>query len=201
MLYNSLTKIVVTFLFFANALLAIEFPALHQRLREMYQEDQDSCWRWIEAEEALKQQYAIEMENVRKRHNPELREIIKNYSWPGFDKVGADGSEAAWLLIQHQDEDLALQKECLMLLKNAVDAGQADAKHFAYLLDRTNMNSAVAQIYGTQWVGEKGNIALYPIEDIATVDERRKEIGLPSLAEYKERIKVTYHLSDEDFQK
>jgi|GEM_PF-1644718 len=61
-------------------------------------------------------------------------------------------------------------------------------------------NAKLPQVYGTQWIGNKGEIRLYQVEDMEKVDQRRAEGGLCSIAEYKESLKEAYDLSDEDFQ-
>ena len=39
-----------------------------------------------------------------------LKGEIEKKGWPGFSLVGYDGADAAWLLVQHADADLAFQK-------------------------------------------------------------------------------------------
>jgi hypothetical protein len=138
--------------------------------------------------------------NIRRKHNHELKEIIQQYGWPTYESIGTEGSEALWLLVQHQDEDVEFQKLCLGLLKSRVEQGQASYKNYAYLLDRTRMNEKLPQIYGTQWGGNKGAIAPYQVENIGQLDERRSQAGLCSLSEYKELLKKVYHFNDEDFK-
>jgi hypothetical protein len=62
-----------------------------------------------------------------------LREIVREYGWPGVSLVGEQGSDAAWLLAQHADRQLDFQREVLPLLERAVDAGEAKPAHVAYL--------------------------------------------------------------------
>ena len=50
---------------------------------------------------------------------------------PGWQLVGRDGASAVWLLAQHADEDLTLQRRWLDLLSQAVDAGAANPAHLA----------------------------------------------------------------------
>jgi len=173
---------------------------LLDRLREMYKEDQESCFQWINAEEDKKDEYSNLIMNIRRKHNHELKEIIQQYGWPTYESIGTEGSEALWLLVQHQDEDVEFQKLCLGLLKSRVEQGQASYKNYAYLLDRTRMNEKLPQIYGTQWGGNKGEIAPYQVENIGQLDERRSQAGLCSLSEYKELLKKAYHFNDEDFK-
>lgn len=173
---------------------------LLDRLREMYKEDQESCFQWINAEEDKEGEYSNLVMNIRRKHNHELKEIIHEYGWPPYESISTEGSEALWLLVQHQDEDVEFQKLCLDLLKSRVDQDQASYKNYAYLLDRTRMNEKLPQIYGTQWSGNKGEIAPYQVENIDQLDERRFQAGLCSLSEYKELLKKAYHFNDEDFK-
>ena len=40
------------------------------------------------------------------------------------------------------------------------------------------------QLYGTQLIAKDGKLVPQPIEDEANVDRRRKELGMPPLADY-----------------
>jgi Family of unknown function (DUF6624) len=44
------------------------------------------------------------------------------------------------------------------------------------------------QLYGTQLVSKDGKLAPEPIEDEANVDKRRKELGMPPLANYLKMV-------------
>lgn len=129
-----------------------------------------------------------------------LKEIIKEHGWPGVSLVGLEGTSAMWLLVQHQDQAIDFQKECLELLKIAVQESEAPCWCLAYLTDRVNMNEGYPQIYGTQWIQENGMFVLYPVDDIKHLNKRRSEMGLESIEEYKERFKSMYQLTDEDFR-
>jgi hypothetical protein len=60
-----------------------------------------------------------------------LAGVLDEHGWPGWQLVGRDGASAVWLLAQHADEDLTLQRRCLDLLSRAVDAGAANPAHLA----------------------------------------------------------------------
>ena len=55
--------------------------------------------------------------------------------------------KAFWLLIQHQDNDVELQKQCLKRCN-------FELKNNAFLTDRVLINQGKKQIYGTQFIGE-----------------------------------------------
>lgn len=114
-----------------------------------------------------------------------MRQVIATRGWPGRSLVLKDGAKAAWLLVQHADGDLPLQKQALELLADAVAKGEAEAADLAYLTDRVLVAEAKPQRYGTQFHMVDGKLVPQPIENQANVDLLRAFAGLPSLAEYK----------------
>ncbi len=127
-----------------------------------------------------------------------MRAIVRQYGWPGPELVGKDGTEAAFLLVQHSN--LAFQKEMLPLVQNAYRSGKLSGQSYALLLDRVLVGEGKPQVYGTQakrfeeWKGKEP--VLEPIEDEANVDKRRAEVGLSPLAEYIELLKRLYFLQN-----
>ena len=131
------------------------------------------------------------MQAVDARHTSRMREIVAKQGWPGRSLVGDDGSHAAWLLVQHADS--AFMAQCLPLMERAVAAGEAFAKDYVYLLDRVRMQQGKPQLYGTQFTSAAdGQLVLHPIEDAEHVDERRRSVGLPSMAEQERVIREVY---------
>jgi hypothetical protein len=121
-----------------------------------------------------------------------VKEIVKRYGWPGPELVGADGTDAAFLLVQHSP-DLALQKAMLPLVRRSFESGKLSASNYALLQDRVLTRAGKPQMYGTAlepWTGKEP--VLYPIEDEANVDKRRAKIGLQPLREYLEFMKRLY---------
>lgn len=114
-----------------------------------------------------------------------MKQVIAQHGWPGKSVVGVDGANAAWLLVQHADADLAFQKSCIALMEPLVAKGEVTGKDFAYLWDRVAISEGRKQRYGTQYDGDD----LAPLEDPANVDARRKAMGLGTLSEYKEFVK------------
>lgn len=121
---------------------------------------------------------------IDKKNTARMKEIVKNYGWPGKTLVGKDGAFAAWLLVQHADLDLKFQKKALSLMEVAVQRGDAGKKEFAYLIDRVRVNSDKPQVFGTQFFRKDGKMIPRPIEDEKHLEKRRKEYGLPSFSEY-----------------
>ena len=130
-------------------------------------------------------QERVELQRVRVTNTDRLRAIVAEFGWPGRMLVGEQGAEDAWLIAQHADHQLDSQRLFLKALQAAVDAGDAPARHVAYLTDRVAMNEGRPQTYGTQ-IAEvaNGEGVAWPIRDPEQLDERRARIGLPTFAEY-----------------
>ncbi|MCH7603603.1 MAG: hypothetical protein IIB54_12635, partial [Planctomycetes bacterium] len=120
------------------------------------------------------------------RNTARMKRIVDEFGWPTRSMVGTDGAKAAWLLAMHADHDTKFQRRCLALMKAAQKRGEALAVHLAYLTDRVHTREGKPQVYGTQNGVIDGIRRYFPIEDLEHVEERRAEVGLPPLGEYRE---------------
>ncbi len=128
--------------------------------------------------------YHPRMEAVHRRHAERLRAIVAAHGWPGESLVGRDGAEGAWLVVQHAIGEPALQRAALTWLQEAAGRGEAPAWQAAMLEDRIRVFEGRPQIFGTQFdLDDAGLPAPLPIEAPQEVDERRRRVGLESLAE------------------
>ena len=154
----------------------LEMMARDQTLRGALGASQDS--------ELVKQ--LLETDAV---HTARFKEILHVHGWPSFSLVGNDGAQAAWIVAQHADADRNFQRNCLELMRVAVNAGEADAQLLAYLTDRVRVALQQPQVYGTQMrVLDDGHLEPFEIGDADRVDERRAEIGLESMVEYRKKM-------------
>lgn len=112
-------------------------------------------------------------------HTKALQELVTAFGWPTISRVGADASVAAWLLVQHADENLAFQKLCLQLMKSE-PLTEVQQWNIALLEDRILVSEGKLQIYGSQFHKDKstGKMIPWPIADAAQLDSRRKQVGL-----------------------
>ena len=131
---------------------------------------------------------SAKLSKMDKANRTRLKAIVQEFGWPGKSLVGADGANAAWLLIQHADADREFQKDCLRLME-AAPAGEVEGKHIAYLTDRVLVGAGKPQKYGTQLGADFKPL---PIADEGNVDDRRAKLGLPSLAEHIKTAKAEY---------
>jgi hypothetical protein len=66
------------------------------------------------------------------------------------------------------------------------------------LVDRVLIRQGLPQRYGTQFMFVEGGIEFHPIEDPESVDERRADVGLPSIEEYRRMSEQFYRVGDAD---
>lgn len=175
-------------------------PALRQELLERLKQDQAIRDEYIKKgvehpdPSVVARMNAIDADNTER-----MRAIVRQYGWPGLGLVGKDGTNAAFLLVQHS-ADLAFQKEMLPLIEKSYKSGELSGQEYALLLDRVLVREGRPQVYGTQakrfeeW--KDGEPVPAPIEDEANVDKRRAEVGLMPLSEYLKILKQMYFPQD-----
>jgi hypothetical protein len=125
--------------------------------------------------------YNPPMEAVHRKNASRLREIVREYGWPGRALVG-DGAEAACLILQHAIGEPDLLRGCLPLLQRAAEQNDIPAWQPAYLIDRICFYERRPQIYGTQsdW-NDSGVMEVWKLQDEERVHELRRGVGLPPL--------------------
>ena len=108
-------------------------------------------------------------------------EVYQRSGFPESQEVGSRASKALPYIIVHS-EDLLLQKSFLPKLKVACENEQLEWYYYALLYDKISIQQNGFQKYGTQWqIDEKGKlIGRYPYNE-STIDECRKQVGLPPL--------------------
>lgn len=139
----------------------------------------------------LSKGYNEEMKELHNKNAKTLNDIIDTIGYPTIDKVGEAANEAAWLVIQHSIGHPAFMKKSAKLLEIAVGENKSDPKNLAYLTDRIAVFEEKPQLYGTQfdW-DENGSLSPNLYDDLGKVNERRKSIGLNTLEEQTEIIRL-----------
>lgn len=180
---------------------APDWGAVTLELEQRVAEDQD-LRRQVLAAEPLTVELAERLQAVDAANTAWMKELVARHGWPTIEDVGKEGAGNAWLLVQHADQDVDFQERCLAMLEAAVESGQANPRHLAYLDDRVAMHRGRPQRYGTQFVqrqaqeGEAGTSGAdafvpYTLADPARVDEWRLSVGLGPLSEYAAQINGT----------
>jgi len=117
------------------------------------------------------------------RHADRLEELLTDGRWPTVARVGPDASRAAWLIAQHADTQVHLQRQAVRLLRAAVQNDEAPPRELAFLEDRLAVNEGRFQVYGTQIADVvEGRPVPWPSIDPDNLDQRRAEVGIESFS-------------------
>jgi uncharacterized protein DUF6624 len=111
----------------------------------------------------------------------EMGVILDSFGLPTRSMVGAAGSDAAMLVVQHSP---SLQERVLALAK-AMPPGQISPEKLAMLEDRVLVHEGKPQRFGTQFIaGPDGVFRFAPVSETASLDARRSAAGIPPLRQY-----------------
>jgi len=164
----------------------MQYPGISNQLAKMvasgpklrYQLDEEG----IDEERIWKK-----IEEVDRQNTSKLKKIVDEIGLPTIDKVGEEGSQNAWVLVQHAGQnELEFMKKYARMMEESMD--QIVPRNYAYLIDRIRMMEDKPQIYGTQFIVKDGKTTPYDIGDIENVDKRRAKVGLDSFEEGKKEI-------------
>ena len=127
--------------------------------------------------------YFVSLINLEDRKNQErVIKIIDEHGWLGISQVGFLANNALFLVIQHAP--IEIQEKYFPLLKESAEKGESALADMALMDDRIRMRRNQKQLYGSQTTVVNGKTYVWPIEDAQNVDERRKSVQLPPLADY-----------------
>jgi hypothetical protein len=174
--------------------LEINAKDIAQQIIELMQRDIETRDKLIK-EGALHETYHPSLRKVHHENANKLEEIIKRIGIPTIEKIGKEGYEASWLIVQHAIEHPQFMKHYRDSLKAIVRQHKTYAIHFAYLSDRINFFEGRPQEYGTQfdW-DDHGEMSPYAFDSLEKVNERRKLLGLNTLEE--QMIIMRKHILD-----
>jgi hypothetical protein len=144
----------------------------------------------LAADRSLFDGYHPRMAAVHRANAVRLGQIIAAHGWPGVGLVGELGAAAAWRIAQHAIGDPPFMRRCRDLLDEASRRGDAPRWQLAYLDDRIRVYEGRPQRYGTQLRESLSGLEPYPLEDADGLEARRRELGLPPLAEVVAQARV-----------
>ena len=116
--------------------------------------------------------------------------IFKHHGWPS-ELTMEDGCHIAlFLVVQHSNQKV--RRKYLPILQRAAKNGKMKRSQLALLEDRLATEDGKPQIYGSQigWDEHSQKYFIEPIENPKLVNERRREVGLPSLQDYVARWNI-----------
>jgi hypothetical protein len=173
--------------------------SLKNELQEMVKTDQIAAFHWEKEWEKYK-------DSVFTTHKIRVEKMFNKYGFLGFDKVGKDGSNNFWLIVQHCDKFPDFQKKILKAMNKEVKKGNANPNNYAYLYDRVEANAKRKQLFGTQVDYEVNSTGRafpkFGLVDSANVDNIRKEYGLEPLKVYLNQMTTMhFEMNKEHYQK
>ena len=182
-------------------------PELAKELLERMDRDQAARTKFVEftktqseqrgvGDVTIRQELMNEMATIDRQNREWLSDVVRQHGWLGKSLVGDAASNAAWLLVQHADEDVKLQRDCLDKMQD-MPSGEVTPKQIAYLTDRVLLAEGKPQVYGTQCHEVNGKFEPKNVEDPARLDERRESVGLPPMAEYLQMMASMYKPASE----
>lgn len=129
---------------------------------------------------------------VQERNQRELEALLAAKGWPRTGQVGTEAAMAAYLTVMHSND--GLQKKYLAVIKTICEAGELPWMRYALIVDRSLFNENKPQRFGThtRYIEQTKSEELYPLENEAKVDEWRREIGLPPLADYLKPMGIAF---------
>lgn len=130
---------------------------------------------------ALGLMHEIDLQNV-----AQFRTITPVNGWFNRSDYGDEASRAAFLIVQHADEDL--MRRYLPFLEPLVGTGEIEDAQYALMYDRVAVDEGRLQRYGSQFqcVGRESRLAA--LEDPDNVDARRATMGMISMADNARRF-------------
>lgn len=114
--------------------------------------------------------------------------IIEKCGMPTLKEVNQRQMDAIWLGLQHSTEE-KIRKKYFPQIEKAVKNGDLSKGQYALMKDRILMDEGKPQIYGSQIKNGK----LYKVENPATVNKRRKEMGLEPIEDYLKNFNIQFN--------
>tara|TARA_R110000765_G_scaffold7655_1_gene24968 strand:- start:193 stop:828 length:636 start_codon:yes stop_codon:yes gene_type:complete len=150
------------------------------------------------------EEWEVFKDSVYRTNQKRAKEIFDTYGFVGFDLAGKEGSKNFWLIVQHSDHNPKFQNEVLEKMKVQVDIKNAESRKYGLLVDRMNLNTGKAQIYGTQVTYNMNTGQAYPkkLADSTNVNKRRKSIGLEPIEIYlNDMSEMHFEMNKENYLK
>jgi VWFA-related protein len=169
---------------------AIPNPKLHDELLKLALQTEKLIYSSIQ-ENAPDDAAQSRLNEAVARNNARLCQILKEFGWPTTALVGQDGVSATLYLLRTSRE-LEIQRALLPVIDAAVKRGEVQKGELAYLVDRLRVNAGMKQLFGTHVKLKNGFLVLLPIEGEAHVDDRRRQFGLPPLADQLRSLERDY---------
>ena len=145
----------------------------------------------VVAKDQAKQSERDKLHKLYEADTARLCQILKTNGWPTTTMVGEQGVFAAFQILKNA-ENFELQRDLLPVIIAAIKKDPFQKMEFAGLYDRLRVGAGMKQLFGTQAISRGGFLILYPVEDQANLDARRKEFGLGPIDNYIQGLERTF---------
>lgn len=109
----------------------------------------------------------------------QLKKLIPPDGWFLKSKYCADEIEAAWHIVQHAfNMNPAFMPVILARLEKLLPLGEVDQEPYAMIYDRVALLDGRMQRYGTQRIYLNYKWSLYPVEEPAGLERRRRAMKI-----------------------
>ncbi len=135
--------------------------------------------------ELLDRLVAFDVVEVDEENREWLKGVIARRGWFVISRDGAEADLAAWLIVQHADNDREFQRSMVAMLEPLAAKGETSWNRLAYLHDRWAAGADQPQTYGIQ--GRCLGPGRWEPREVAApegLEARRKNAGLPPMAEH-----------------
>jgi hypothetical protein len=118
--------------------------------------------------------FAYDLKNQRR-----LSTLLPRHGWFRRRDVGGDAADAAFLVVQHAENNRSLMRQTLRAMEPLLGTPDLDAQQYALLSDRIAVADHRSQSFGTQWRCADGAYTLIqPADDERLLNQRRWAIGI-----------------------
>ncbi|MBO9202046.1 MULTISPECIES: DUF6624 domain-containing protein [Niastella] len=165
----------------------LALPSLRKTINRMALTDQRLRYAQVQAgSKEERQRISHDIHVADSINRAEVKAIFRQYGWPKISEIGRDGQNNFWLIVQHADDDLALQQAALSAMQKLRKTGEVNLENYAFLYDRVQCNLNYRQLYGTQvnWTAHGKATGFRSIAGEDGVDERRNSMGMLPLRLY-----------------
>jgi hypothetical protein len=191
-------RIIVAFLIIFSAgeasVAQTQYPKVREELLKMEQIDQDARTKCTNLPADPQMKCFMEIgKTIDEPNTKRINEIFDQIGFPNTGKVGKDGLRAYMILLQHATPD-ELRIKSSGPITEAFKNKEIPPLDYANFVDRLRLHQGKKQLYGSGFEFKDGKLVMNPVEDPKNLEKRRKEIGLPPLAEYMKMMGELYHL-------
>lgn len=132
----------------------------------------------------------VRLDSIDDANSRALDTFLSQHGWPGPDVIDYAGCSAIILLLTHANVDVKTKH--LHLAKAAAASNAIHPAQFATLQDKLSVFQNGYQVYGTQIYFQNGTATIFPIQDEANVNQRRKAFGMDSIESYLSHFGIKY---------